>query len=136
MAEYSSAPRSYVPNAGQYAEGLRSYSSNPFAGASGSSAPPAMAEHLSRAPDLDADVMAAYKHYGSNNPDPSGQTVVPDVERLWRLSPKSPVFQAGYAHNPLIMQYAEQLRQARNPKPVGQEPAYDPYADSYAPAAS
>jgi hypothetical protein len=142
MAAYSSATPSYAPNAfaagaaapartEAYANALRSYAPNEFAGKQTTMPTTAMAPHLSQANPLDPDLVEAYKQFQT---DPQAQQYRQsgmDIEKLWRLSPKSPVFQAGYAHNPYIMQRAEQLRQARMPKSEAQKMLDQGYYPSY-----
>jgi hypothetical protein len=125
MATYSSATPDYTPNAfatgapagpartGAYANALRSYVPNEFAGKQTTMPTTALAPHLSQKAPLDQDLIAAYKQFQTDPQAQQYQQSGLDVEKLWRLSPKSPVFQAGYAHNPYVQQRADQLRAAR-----------------------
>lgn len=119
---YSPTPRSYTANPfaatptgvrqGGYASALRSYTENPFAAAAGPRTMQ-MAPHLSQPVGLDQDVAAAYRSVATNPQVRQYNQIVPDIDRLWRLSPKSPMFQPGYSHNPFVMQEAERLRNER-----------------------
>jgi len=100
QAAQANALRSYAPQAQQYA-------GNPFAA---SMPAPRMAAHLSQPIPLDPYLLQAYHQMRTDPMAKQYQQTVPDVDRLWRMNPNSPMFQAGYKHNPYVLQLADQLR--------------------------
>jgi hypothetical protein len=112
-------PNPFAGNAGAartgaYANALRSYAPNPFAGRQAAVPATAMAPHLSQANPLGPDLTQAYRDIAADpRAQQYGQAMNVDLDRLWRMSPKSPIFQPGYSHNPYVQQRAEQLRQER-----------------------
>jgi hypothetical protein len=130
MAEYASNPAgsgagyALNPFAGSagggktaaYAQGLRNYTGNTFGGegATSSNTTGPLAAHLTQAVPLDADLMQAYKDVAA---DPQAQQYKQamnyDLEKLWKLSPTAPIFKAGYAHNPYVLQRQQAIAEAR-----------------------
>jgi hypothetical protein len=96
---------------GAYANALRSYAPNQFAGSASPQGP--MAPHLSQPIPLDADLVSAYKALQT---DPQAQQYSQsglDLQKLWRQSPNAPIFKPGYQHNPYAMQRAGQIGRDR-----------------------
>lgn len=94
-----------------YAQGLRNYAGNPFAGSNQSGVVGPMSAHLSQAPPLESALVRAYEAFKTDPQAAQYEQYGADINKLWRLSPTSPVFKPGYQHNPYIMQRADQFRE-------------------------
>ena len=143
----SSGTRSYVENpfaaapgaqSAAYANALRGYAPNAFAGSVGSRQT-SMAPHLSQPVPLDADLISAYQSFRADpEAQRAGQSGV-DINQLWRTSPTSPVFKPGYQHNPFVQQRAdltkskrEGFQQYQGGLEEGQAPLFNNQDDWYA----
>lgn len=108
---------SYTPNyfAGQsggqsqaYANALRTYTPNSFQASS--PALPALAPHLSQQPNLDPDILQAYRDARAL---PLANQNIPDIDKLWRMNPNAAIFKPGYQHNPYVSFAAQTARVGR-----------------------
>lgn len=134
--QYASALRTYAPNpftAG--GGGGRSYAQNPFA-ASQPQPTGQLAAHLLTGPQMDADLLQAYRDVRADPRASQYEQSMPDIDKLWRMSPNAPIFKSGYEHNPYVLKRQQEIIAARTPKKI-EELAPDPWAiESMAPAAS
>jgi hypothetical protein len=106
---YSTALRQYAPTQTNYAPGRSNYPVLHPA------KPVQMSPHLSQRAPLDPDYIKAYKEAAF---DPRAQQAgfqLPqmDVEKVWQLTPTSPLFKPGYEHNRYITQYVDEMRAKR-----------------------
>ena len=114
MPSYVQNPFAANPGAqsAAYATALRNYAPNKFAG-SAPAGQSAMAPHLSQPIPLEPDILQAYRDVRGNPQASQYEQTVPDIEQLWRTSPRSAIFGANYPHNPMVAHRAGQLRTER-----------------------
>jgi len=117
-----------------YVDALRNYGANPFEAAN-PTPPMKMAPHLAQGPRLDPETLEAYRYLSKNQPDPTMRQIVPDVDRLWRVSPSQAMFQPGYQHHQVIGQRIDEMRQQARRAAIlaqGGDPDYQPEGGSTA----
>jgi hypothetical protein len=77
-----------------------------------------MAPHLSQPNPLGEDLVSAYRQFLTDPQAKQYEQYGADVDRLWKTSPTASIFKPGYAHNPYVLERADQLRQLRATPPA------------------